>query len=205
MHDVANFDGIAKYYDRLARIVFGSAIRDAQTCFLDRIPDHSNVLVLGGGSGWWLNGLIAQKPACKIRYIEVSAGMLELARKNSKTGSQIEFVLGTEESTGVGQFDVVITYFFLDLFDEERLQHVVDIIKGKLASKGVWLVSDFVNTRWWHGPALFIMYRFFRTTTGLKTKKLVDWNNSLRANGLCERETRLFYRHFIKSVVFVAE
>jgi tRNA (cmo5U34)-methyltransferase len=198
-----NFDWIAGYYDRLAHFVFRDAIREAQTCFLERIPDHAKVLVLGGGSGWWLNTLIDLRPACQIRYIELSSRMLELAKLNSKPGAKIEFVLGTEESIGREQFDAVITYFFLDLFEEERLQHVTGIIKSKLALKGVWLVSDFVNARWWHKPALFIMYIFFRMTAGLTTKRLADWNKSLRSNGLSEIEARLFYGHFIKSAVFV--
>jgi tRNA (cmo5U34)-methyltransferase len=198
-----NFDRVAKHYDRLARVVFGKAIQEAQTYFLPRIPDRSKVLVLGGGSGWWLDKLMEIKPGCTIVYVEASKSMLEMARKNSTAGSQIEFVLGTEESIGSHQFDAVITYFFLDLFGKSRLQHIVEIIKSKLVPNGVWLVSDFVNIRWWHKPALFFMYIFFRIATGLRTKHLVDWNASLRANGLVEREARWSYGYFIKSVVLV--
>jgi tRNA (cmo5U34)-methyltransferase len=202
MPDPSNFDAIAKYYDQLARMVFGKAIRDAQTCFLNRIPENANVLVLGGGTGWWLNELNDLRPACRIRYVEASVRMLALAKKNSKPGCQIEFVLGTEESIGGEQFDVIITFFFLDLFEEEQLQKTILTIKSHMPSKGVWLVADFLKTSWWHKAALFFMYTFFRMTTGLRTKRLSDWNKSLNTNGLVEKDTRYFYGGFIKSAVF---
>ena len=194
------FDRIAKYYDPLAKLVFGKSLRMAQTCFLDSIPAASNVLVLGGGTGWWLNEFLRLKPTCKIVYIDESSEMIRLARMSTNNDSRIEFVQGTQDSLPRQiEFDVVILFCFLDIFSDEQLPKLLRKIRASMSSNGHWLVTDFFKEEWWHSLLLFIMYRFFKLTTGLKNQKLPDWERALHHEQLTVTDQRSFFGRFIKS------
>jgi ubiquinone/menaquinone biosynthesis C-methylase UbiE len=66
--------------------------------YLDKIPAGSNVLILGGGTGWILSELKKINPTCRVYYIEASAKMLELAKARFVTppSNDIFFIHGTE-------------------------------------------------------------------------------------------------------------
>ena len=196
------FDSIAKYYDLLARLVFGSSILSSQTIFLNKIPPSSNVLVLGGGTGWWLKELLFNIPGCRILYIERSVEMMKLAMKANKD-SRIVFMLGTENSLNSwNEFDVVITFFFLDLFQEKKLQEVIEKIRLSMKPNALWLAADFVKTKWWHSVMLSMMYAFFWFTTGLRNQRLPNWDKLLLQNRLENVARVVFYESFIMSALY---
>jgi ubiquinone/menaquinone biosynthesis C-methylase UbiE len=200
------FDAIASWYDALARCVFGSCIARSQTIFLERILPGSNVLVLGGGTGWWMKEFLNRCTDCKIVYIEASGKMLELARQSFENDKRIEFISGTEESIPRDTaFDVVITFFFLDVFSTEKLPAVVRRLRTALKPYGLWLVADFRNSTYWHEILLFIMYCFFRIVCKLDNQRLPDWDNQLMTSGCMEEEQQLFYGSFIRAAVFRKE
>src|SRR6478736_9951859 len=129
------FDRIAMYYDALARLVFGKSLQKAQTCFLNYIPPGSNVLVLGGGTGWWLNEFLRLNPTCKIVYIDESSEMIRLAKMSTNNDSRIEFVQGTQDSLPRQiEFDVVILFCFLDIFSDEQLPKLLRKIRASMSS-----------------------------------------------------------------------
>ena len=196
------FDSIAKYYDWLARLVFGSAILNSQTLFLSKIPSSSKILVLGGGAGWWLKEMLFKRPECEILYVEPSAEMLKLAMKSSQD-SRIIFRLGTESSLNSGnEFDVVITFFFLDLFQEKDLQEVIKKVRLSMKPNALWLATDFVRTKWWHSFMLSIMYAFFWLTTGLRNQRLPNWEEVLLESSLEKVDREMFYGSFIMSALY---
>ena len=203
MNNPKGYDSIARFYDLLARLVFGKSIALAQTHFLKEIPFLANVLVVGGGSGWWMKEFLRSRPHCKIVFIDLSAEMIRLAREGVQEDKRISFRCGSEESiTEVATFDVVITFFFLDLFSSDSLPFLVRRISESLKPGGLWLVSDFVETRWWHSALLSAMYRFFRFTTGLQNQSLPDWNEILLKNNLRPIDHKTFYSDFIKSGLY---
>src|SRR4051812_19943989 len=112
------FDRLAPVYDKLAGLVFGKAIVDAQLIFLDEVRAGDRVLILGGGTGWVLKELLRRQPACEVWYVDSSQRMIELATRNCGNPSNVHFVLGTELSIPTMLFDVVIMNFFLDLFSD---------------------------------------------------------------------------------------
>ena len=197
------FDSIAKYYDRLAWLAFGKSLGKAQVHFLNRVPPSSNVLVMGGGTGWWLKEFLMEKPTCRICYVEQSAEMIRLARNATNEDSRIFFLIGNEDSiTETGEFDVVITFCFLDIFSDNKLNRVVEKIVVSMKPGAQWLVTDFVDTSKWHSVALFMMYQFFKVTTSLLNQKLPDWEGVLVKNDLIEVEQKLFFGNFIKSALY---
>ena len=116
----SGFDFVAPFYDSLAGLVFGRAIRDAQVIFLDMIPRQSQILIIGGGTGWILPEIFTRASPARIVYLEASPKMLNLARQQILNPAQeacTEFRLGTEKDIrSEEKFDVFISHFFLDLF-----------------------------------------------------------------------------------------
>lgn len=198
------FDVLAPVYDRFARLVYGSAIREAQLFFLRAIPSSADVLILGGGTGWLLAELLKTHPEIKVWYIEASAKMIEQAERklSEQQKSKVKFIYGTEDSIPREvQFHAVITAFYLDLFAPVTLQRVIDTIKTSLAPDSVWLVSDFAGRKiWWQRMLLTLMYVFFRWCCGIEAKQLPPWEQYMRTQGLAVKEEQLFFRGFIKSV-----
>ena len=200
MEKQGGYDPLAKYYDRLARLVFGQAMVRSQTFFLDWIPAGSRILILGGGTGWWLRQLLQSCPDGRILYIDASVKMLTLAREVVNNDPRITFIHGTHEVIAeVNAFDTIITFYFLDLFSQQDLGKLVKMISVSAKPNALWLVTDFVKTRKWHALLLRVMYIFFRLTTGLHNQKLPDWEKALMPEGISLLAQKMFYGEFIKA------
>jgi len=197
------FDRVAHVYDTLAKLVFGSSIVASQRCFLDRIPPKANILILGGGTGWILNEIAKTNATCEIWYIDASAKMIDLAKRKNADFLRVHFIHGTEDDIPPGNtFDVLITNFYLDLFDAQKLPVVLDKITTPLARDVRWLVTDFLDRKRWQSILLSVMYSFFRVATDLKNQRLSDWNLMINRCGYTKVDSRLFYCGFIESAIF---
>lgn len=203
--DKLQFDRVAPFYDRLANFVFGKSLVMAQSDFLDKIPSSAYVLAVGGGSGSWIKRFLRTHPDSSILYVEPSRKMIELAMKNTGGDERIRFIHGTMDSIGnEAGFDAVLTFFVLDLFSDSELSDLIASIKGLVRARASWLVSDFVDIKWWHRSMLFFMYLFFRITVNLRTGKLPGWRACMENNGFVERQAHSFYGGFIRSIWYEA-
>jgi tRNA (cmo5U34)-methyltransferase len=201
MDKLNGFNVLANVYDLMARLVFGKAITQSQTAFLPVLSDSSNVLVLGGGTGWIARELAAVSKA-HIVYIDASDKMIEKAKKESAhLTHRITFIHGTEKDIPAMKFQGVITNFFLDLFSEEELERVVVGVTSVLARDGRWLATDFTSEKLWHRLFLRVMYGFFGITTGLTTRALPAWEEQLRVAHPMVLERKSYFGGFIRSVV----
>ncbi|HEX5169201.1 MAG TPA: methyltransferase domain-containing protein [Cyclobacteriaceae bacterium] len=197
-----DFNRIADIYDHLTRFFFGKNIVKCQTNFIHLIPNGAHILILGGGTGWIIDEVKGRCPDCKIWYVDQSSRMISLAR-TTKNSSGVIFIEGSISDIPVGlNFDVVITNFFLDLFPEQKLLNLLSSIKVFLKVGGIWLVSDFVNERGWHTGYLFVMYCFFKLSTGIEAWKLPPWEELMGSIGLIEVKHRFFYGGFMKSMLY---
>lgn len=193
-------------YDRLARLVYGKAIREAQRVHLPLLRSARNVLIVGGGTGWLLRDVLELDPAVRIVYVEASGKMLELSRKciQNTDSNRVTFVHGTELTLeDLPQFDAIIANFYLDLFTSMELSDVLARLKRTLRPNAKMLCTDFVNNTWWQGALLSIMYRFFRLTTGLQNKQLPAWRSGVEAQGFQRVSSRSFWNGFILSELFL--
>jgi tRNA (cmo5U34)-methyltransferase len=202
-----NFDFIAPFYDKLSRMVFGRAMHSAQTAYLQQIVQGGNVLILGGGTGWLLSELLTINPTCRVWYVEASQSMIKFAKTNTEgRNNDVMFIHGTEDDLPGGVvFDAVITHFFFDLFSTAKCGRIVARIRPAIHPKTIWLVSDFVNTTWWHSAMLVAMYRFFKVVSGIEANSLPDWQNAMVLGGFREINSEETYGRFIRSGLFVAE
>ena len=203
MSKTNGFDFIAPYYDKLASLVYGNAIKNSQHVFLDRIPKASRILVVGGGTGVFLSELHQYVPDAHVVYVDSSARMLAIAEKAKPPGLQTVFVhCGFEDIPHGQSFDVVVTYFFLDMFSVVDLQNVITGITECMDPDCMWMVADFVRRKWWHRVLLVGMYAFFMAFAGVSVFSLPDWNRQLILAGLRKMDSRSFYSGFIESAVY---
>jgi tRNA (cmo5U34)-methyltransferase len=198
------FDRIAFTYDFLAKLIYGNHIVDSQEHFLDKIRDHSKILMLGGGSGWLLAALLKKKPNCEVWYIEASGKMIALSKNKVDEKHNIHFIHGTEQNIPSSlKYDAVITNFYLDLFADEQLGEVIGKIRASMKVESFWIATDFNDdNKWWQKVLLKTMYFFFRITCGLESQELPEWNKGIKMADVREVESKSFYRGFIKTALY---
>lgn len=196
------FDRLAWAYDALADLVFGSSILKAQQAFLTCIPEGAGILVLGGGTGRFLTVLLQMKPGIHVVFVDSSSQMIMRAKTRVKTSQNVQFILGTHEDLPKTTYDVVVTFFFLDVFKEPELHQVIGIVGNQVKPDGMWLASDFLSEKTWHKAMLRVMYGFFRVVVNLKTSVLPDWRTSLLQAGWKASETQTYYGGFIEASIW---
>lgn len=204
--DRNNFDTVAFAYDKLARSVFGRSIVEAQVCHFNAILPGSNVLVVGGGTGWILDELDKLEIALAVTFAEPSSAMISGAMKRQPFRYiDINFIAAGYDSISTKDgYDVLITNFFLDLFDETHLNTVLAHLHAALKSNGLWLITDFVNTnKLWQRALVKIMYVFFRLTTQIEASRLQDFEVHLIPLNMSKAKEKQFYYGMIKSWLFI--
>ncbi len=185
-----NFNKIAWCYDFLAKIVFGNKLKKSQIILLDRIKDGDSILIMGGGSGWILEEIVVRIKNVKIDYIDSSEKMLQKAVGYGKLYSSepIKFIHGDENSIVVsGQYDVVIAFYFFDLFRQERLGNVIAILIAAIKAGGILLVADFVispRSPYWQKALIKFMYLFFKIVSNIETFQLGDYKTELKKHAM---------------------
>jgi tRNA (cmo5U34)-methyltransferase len=200
-----SFDRIAPVYDRLADIVFGTAILDAQRTHLHALNDAREILILGGGTGGLLRDLLGQNATSRVTYVEASQRMIERARKNVPDADRrrVVFVHGTQDIlTEEPSFDAVIVNFFVDIFPSAELVGILRRLRAVLLPGGQLLCTDFVDDTRWQKTLLPIMYAFFRITADLQNQRLAPWRKLILDVGFEKQCSAAFWNGFICSELY---
>lgn len=207
----ADFGPVAFFYDALAGLAFGGALRRVQRATLAAgLPagPAPRVLVLGGGAGWVLSEIWRLRPLAQVLYLEVSAAMLahtqaRLRRHPAPPGATLELRQGTEASLAPGErFDVIITFFVLDCFPAPALPGALARLQAARQPGAPWLVADFRPARrGWRRGLLQLMYWFFNVTVGLRARQLPPWPADLAALGLRPRWESHFFGGAMAGIV----
>jgi SAM-dependent methyltransferase len=175
-----NCDRIARRYRWLEYAGFGRALEWRREAFLGDLSDVRRVLAVGDGDGRALAALLIAAPQTCVDYIDISARMLEVAR--ARAGTE-RVVYRCEDarmaSLPVAEYDLIITHFFLDCFDDADLEPLVARLANAAHPQARWLVSEFRGNGW----LVRALYFFFRVTTGLRTRRLVDHHPILIHHG----------------------
>jgi len=198
------YDLLAPVYGRLKRLVFGNRLREATGAFIDMIEDGQTLLIVGGGDGEILEDIGALGKNLDIVYVDASKKMVEKARKIVHSNNTIEYVVVRYENYyPKSTFDVIITPFFLDLFEGEYLRNIISKTTGLLRPQGIWLVSDFQRTgklRHWFLEKF--MYLFFIATTRTRASSLSDYNHLVQSAGLTIVSEKRLLDGFVCSMTF---
>lgn len=175
-----NCDRIARWYRWLEYAGFGRALQRRREAFLSDVADARRVLALGDGDGRALAALLASAPNTCVDYIDVSTRMLELAR--ARAGAEHVNYRNADARTArfpAAEYDLIVTHFFLDCFDETELEPLIARLTDAAAPQARWLISEFRGNGW----LVRTLYLFFRIATGLRTRRLVDHHPLLKRHG----------------------
>lgn len=201
----ANYNNSAWFYDGLARLVYGRALIKAQVYLLKFIPPDSNILIVGGGTGWILEELAkVHSSGLTITYVEIATNMMTLSLKKNPGLNEVIFINDAIENVNIpADFDTVLTPFLFDNFTEETLQKVFAVINALLKNKGLWLNCDFQLTgKWWQGLLLKSMFIFFRLICGIEASKLPGIETCFTHGEYRIIEEQAFFGGFIRSAVY---
>src|ERR1700722_4258248 len=172
-----NCDSIARWYRWLEYAAFGGALRRRREAFLFELGDPQKVLVLGDGDGRFLQLFVALYPEARVDAVDVSAGMIELARSRVASDRVTFHVADAREFVFEEEYDLAVAHFFFDCFDETELREIIFRFTAKQ-----FLISEFRRT-WWSRPLLAGLYLFFRIATELETRRLSDHRTMLERSG----------------------
>jgi len=201
----ANYDNSAWFYDRLSRLIYGKNLIRAQVYLLNYIPKGSNILIVGGGTGWILEEISKLYPSgLNITYVEISAKMMALSRKRNTSGNQVNYINEAVENVSFQtNYDVAITPFLFDNFTEKTQQKIFTHIHTYLKSGGVWLNADFQLTgKWWQTFLLRSMILFFRLICGIESKQLPDTKKIFKQYSYTITSQKTFFGEFIISTIY---
>ena len=202
-----NCDRIARWYRWIEYAGFGRALERRREAFLSDVSDARRVLALGDGDGRALAALLAAAPHACVDYIDISARMLELARARAGT-EHINYrcvVYRNEDARTVAlpvaEYDLIVTHFFLDCFDETDLEPLIARLAGAATPRARWLISEFRGNGW----LVRALYVFFRIATGLRTQRLVDHHPLLKRHGFRLVRCKDAWRGLLASELWVQE
>lgn len=185
-----SFDRLAPHYHWLETLGFGFVMQKARTRWIETVPPPKRVLTVGEGTGDFLHTFVRVHRNAVVDCVDTSARMLQSARlRISGSVNRVRFFNEDILSwTPLESYDLLVTNFVLDCFPRDELELVVRKLAGVATPGAYWLLAEFcipktifarTHAKIW----LATLYWFFRTTTGIRAKRLVDPTPELQANG----------------------
>jgi ubiquinone/menaquinone biosynthesis C-methylase UbiE len=190
-----NCDGLAPYYEMLERASFGNWLRRTRTAYLAEVCGARRALLCGGGDGRFLARLLEADQNVCVDYVDLSAEMVKIARRRvdamgRESSERVRFLVGDVRDVvaAAGNYDLIVTHFFLDCFSERELREIVGRLGACAAPGARWLVSEFHEVKTRVGRVcsralIFGMYAAFGALTGLRVAKLPDYEAALMRGG----------------------
>ena len=139
-----SFDTLAPFYWAMEFFTAGEKLQRCRTAFLAEIPVPGKILLAGEGHGRFLPECVRRFPEAEIVMVDISARMLEIARIKVPP-ERVEFVCADflEWDGPRGEFDLIVTNFFLDCFPKDQLAEVVAKLGNMATPEANWLLADF--------------------------------------------------------------
>ncbi len=200
-----NYNRIAKYYDRMSRLVYGDRQHQVQCLLLDYLKAGDRVLWVGGGEGRLLLDMDQLGLNLHIDYVEASSVMVDLAQEK-KVSSAILVDYFIEDiryfTMNVESYDVVLTAFLFDHFSQQEADDLFSRLDSALKAGGIWLYADFIASRKSFYPLLTkMMLWFFRIAVGLKINHLPHVINRFEDNYELKKK-KMVFKEYIVSVIY---
>ncbi len=179
-----SFDRLAPFYRAMEFLSAGRRLQRCREAWLEAVPMPRAILLAGEGHGKSLEACMRRFPEAALTAVDASAGMLREARSRLRRAGlddgRVRFLqadLLTWEPPP-GEYDLIVTHFFLDCFSAESLARVVSRLAGAAAPEAHWLLADFQIARrgvarWRSQVIVGMLYRFFRVVTRLPASSLV--------------------------------
>ena len=207
IEEVDKYQSVAPYYDNWARIVFGGQLVASQNYFLRELKNPANILIFGGGTGRMIPLLLKMYPKAKIHFLDSSKAMI--ARAKTRVGLQndrVRFTNGTErELKPENRYDVILTPFVLDNFENPHLTSVYKLLLASLQVNGKWIHTDFYldqKSPYWQNKLVDLMYWFFGVMTGLKSQNLPDFNTLFSISEIKLLKRKYFFHGMVRTHLY---
>lgn len=149
----------------------------------------------GAASGDCQAEVVALGHRPQARYAAAGEGQTRAEDEQAGRRSRVQFVHGDALTVPLpdGEFDLVVTMFFLDCFEGEALRRVVRRAAAAATADATWLYSDFhvppTGWRRWRAWAWVRgLYLAFRLLTGLRVRQLEDVSGLLEAEGFARTD-----------------
>jgi len=197
-----SFNALAPHYRWMELVLAGRKLQRCRTSFLEKVQHADQVLLLGEGNGRFLPGCRRQFPQAQITCLDLSAAMIDQARRRLGTqvskSPEVRFVHAdalTWRPPAHCTYDLIVTNFFLDCFRADQLERLVERIGRASAPRTNWLLADFQVApaglqRFRSRLILGLMYLFFRATTQLPAHRLFAPDPYLEKASFVLRERR---------------
>ena len=183
-----NADRIARHYQSLEYLCFGSALEKRRFAFLTQAGSSLYALLCGGGDGRFLERLVRSNPEVRVDFVESSAKMVERAKSRIAAAdcdarARVRFYATDIRDFEPQQraYDLIASHFFLDCFTESEAAVVVARLAGWAAPGARWIISEFRETEGAVGRVLSrcvirSLYFTFRVTTDLRVTELPNYS-----------------------------
>jgi len=191
-------------------LLAGGKLQRCRTTFLDTLPTVRHALLLGEGNGRFLREFLRKQPTARVTCVDASPRMLKEARRRVHADAGVAFVCCdvTEWELPQGEFDLVVSNFFLDCFRPEQIELIAEKISAALTEDARWLIADFCEPRrgwrkWRARMILQTMYWFFRRATDLPANRLTAPDAILTCHGFELQARRTFEWGLLQSDLWV--
>jgi SAM-dependent methyltransferase len=167
-----------------------------QQCRKLRIPEmgtYRRAIEYGDGDGRFLAELVRRVPSIQVVAVDASRDMLRQTARRLCPGGHVRLVhadaLGCDPAAfSEAPFDLIVTHFFLDCFDEAEIASLVSRVNGGTEDQALWVVSDFaipgrLAARLAGTLIVRGLYLAFALLTGLKARRLPDHGRVMREAG----------------------
>lgn len=185
-----NCDGLAPCYRWLEYLSFGPLLWRTRCELLGELAKCKEVLLAGDGDGRFLTELLKRNPEARVHSVDVSAEMVRLAESRVGPG-RVEFEVADLRKIRLEptRYDAVVAHFLFDCFTDAELLELVNKLRAAARADAVWVVSEFrVPETGWQRRAgkvlVWGLYVAFGWMTGLKVRRLPDYESALREAGL---------------------
>jgi SAM-dependent methyltransferase len=181
-------------------LTFGPALHRRRCEFLNQTISRGSVLILGDGDGRFTAEFLRCNKTAFVDSVESSESMSRLAAARiarlpdgqSRVRQLRQDIRAAQLS---GNYDLVITHFFLDCFTTEDLEELVPRITAHLKPGGRLVISEFQIParglrRYLAKLLIRALYLCFAILTGLETRQLPDYRRILQTNGYRRTESR---------------
>lgn len=181
-----NYNLIARYYDRLSRVVFGKRMELAKQAHLRLVKGKQKILIVGGGTGKLIEYIASIEGKVELDFVDASSKMLNRAKLREGRSGPINYYLSPILDYKGNGYDIITLNFFLDQFTDNEAETVLKHLKSKLVPGGLILFSDLKRTQDIRDRLLDkIMFFLFRLLTGAKTRDYPQYDSIFKPLGFC--------------------
>ena len=188
------YDRLASFYQPLEMLLFGDSLQRSRIALLEELPKLDRALVLGDGTGRLLEQFCVSQPRCQITSVDHSSEMLRHQRRRVdrvNAGHRVEFIQQDVRTLHppTGHYDAIVAAYVLDCFTAAELSEMLPRLLSGIRDAGLFYFVDFIHPdgrlrRHQAAAYQFLMHTFFRWTTGLPNRTLVDLDAELNRHRL---------------------